>query len=133
TALSHDIYGVLRPSMSPERRVLIGRIGTVIVGLVPMIMVLTGFGAGELVQFIVALFSALMGAVFLVPVVAGVLWRRATREGAIVAMLGGLVGTVAWRLWGDTDAIDPVVPGFAASLILMIAVSLFTAPPPASA
>src|SRR5690606_39359337 len=94
TALSHDIYGVLRPSMSPERRVLIGRIGTVIVGLVPMIMVLTGFGAGELVQFIVALFSALMGAVFLVPVVAGVLWRRATREGAIVAMLGGLVGTV---------------------------------------
>lgn len=133
TALSHDIYGVLRPNMSPERRVMVGRIGTVVVGIVPMVMVLTGFGAGELVQFIVALFSALMGAVFLVPVVAGVLWRRATREGAISAMLGGLIGTVCWRQWGDTEAIDPVVPGFAAALVLMVVVSLLTTPPPASA
>ncbi|WP_053206506.1 sodium:solute symporter family transporter [Jiangella muralis] len=133
TALSHDIYGVIRPGGSPQRRVLIGRIGTVVVGIVPMIMVLTGFGTGELVQFIVALFSALMGAVFLVPVVAGVLWRRATREGAIAAMLGGLVGTVGWRQWGDIGSVDPVVPGFAASLVLMVVVSLLTAPPPASA
>lgn len=133
TALSHDIYGVIRPGGSPERRVLIGRIGTLVVGIVPMVMVLTGFGAGELVQFIVALFSALMGAVFLVPVVAGVLWRRATREGAIAAMLGGLAGTVGWRQWGDIGSVDPVVPGFAASLVLMVVVSLLTAPPPASA
>lgn len=133
TALAHDIYGALRPSGSARQRVLIGRVGTVIVGLVPMVMVLTGFGAGELVQFIVALFSALMGAVFLVPVVAGVLWRRATREGAITAMLGGLAGTVGWRLWGNTDAIDPVVPGFIASLVLMVAVSLLTPPPPTTA
>ncbi|SEF15347.1 sodium:solute symporter family transporter [Jiangella alba] len=133
TALSHDIYGVIRPGGSPQRRVLIGRIGTVAVGIVPMVMVLTGFGAGELVQFIVALFSALMGAVFLVPVVAGVLWRRATREGAIAAMVGGLAGTVGWRQWGDIGSIDPVVPGFAASLVLMVVVSLLTAPPPASA
>nr|WP_026874514.1 hypothetical protein [Jiangella gansuensis] len=133
TALSHDIYGVLRPSGSPQRRVFIGRVGTVIVGVVPMIMVLTGFGEGELVQFIVALFSALMGAVFLVPVVAGVLWKRGTREGAIAAMLGGLAGTISWRLWGDTGTIDPVVPGFAASLVLMVVVSLATAPPPAEA
>ncbi|SDT67758.1 sodium/solute symporter [Jiangella sp. DSM 45060] len=133
TALSHDIYGVIRPGGSPQRRVLIGRIGTVAVGIVPMVMVLTGFGAGELVQFIVALFSALMGAVFLVPVVAGVLWRRATREGAIAAMIGGLAGTVGWRQWGDIGSIDPVVPGFAASLVLMVVVSLLTAPPPASA
>lgn len=133
TALAHDIYGALRPSGSARQRVMIGRVGTVIVGLVPMVMVLTGFGAGELVQFIVALFSALMGAVFLVPVVAGVLWRRATREGAITAMLGGLVGTVGWRLWGNTDAIDPVVPGFIASLVLMVVVSLLTPPPPTTA
>lgn len=133
TALSHDIYGTIRPHSSPSTRLMIGRIGTVIVGLVPLVMVLTGFGAGELVQFIVALFSALMGAVFLVPVVAGVLWRRATREGAIAAMLGGLAGTIGWRLYGDTATIDPVVPGFLASLTLMVVVSLLTPPPPEKA
>lgn len=133
TALSHDIYGTIRPHSSPSTRLMIGRIGTVIVGLVPLVMVLTGFGAGELVQFIVALFSALMGAVFLVPVVAAVLWRRATREGAIAAMLGGLAGTIGWRLYGDTATIDPVVPGFLASLTLMVVVSLLTPPPPEKA
>lgn len=133
TALSHDIYGTLRPHGSPARQLMIGRVGTVVVGLVPLVMVLTGFGAGELVQFIVALFSALMGAVFLVPVVAGVLWRRANREGAIVSMIGGLVGTVGWRLFGDTTTIDPIVPGFLASLSLMVIVSLLTPPPPQEA
>lgn len=133
TALSHDIYGTIRPHGSASRRLMIGRVGTVVVGLAPLVMVLTGFGAGELVQFIVALFSAMMGAVFLVPVVAGVLWRRATREGAIFSMLGGLAGTVGWRLFGDTGSLDPVVPGFLASLLLMVVVSLLTAPPPESA
>lgn len=133
TALSHDIYGTLRPHGSPAQKLMIGRVGTVVVGLIPLVMVLTGFGAGELIQFIVALFSALMGAVFLVPVVAGVLWRRANREGAIVSMIGGLAGTVGWRLFGDTSTIDPVVPGFLASLFLMVIVSLLTPAPPTEA
>ena len=133
TALSHDIYGTLRPQGSPTRKLMIGRIGTVVVGIVPLAMVLTGFGAGELIQLIVALFSALMGAVFLVPVVAGVLWRSATREGALGAMLGGLAGTIGWKLFGDTTLIDPVVLGFAMSLTLMIVISLLTPAPPNTA
>lgn len=133
TALSHDIYGTIRPYGSPEAKLRIGRIGTIVVGLVPLGLVLSGFGAGELVQFIVALFSALMGAVFLVPVLAGVVWKRATREGALASMVGGLVATVAWRLFGATGSIDPVVPGFLTSLGLMVIVSLLTPPPPEEA
>jgi SSS family transporter len=133
TALSHDIYGTIRPGGSPQRKLMIGRIGTVLVGLVPLVMVMSGYGAGELVQFIVALFSALMGAVFLVPVLAGVVWKRATREGAITSMIGGLLGVVGWKLYGDTASIDPVVPGFLLSLGLMVVVSLLTPKPPATA
>ncbi|OZM77981.1 sodium:solute symporter [Pseudonocardia sp. MH-G8] len=133
TALAHDIYGIIRPSSSPRRKVMIGRLGTVLTGLVPLVLLILGVGAGQLVQFIVALFSALMGAVFLVPVVAGVVWRRATREGAIASMIGGLVATIGWRVFGDTDLIDPVLPGFTAALVLMVATSLVTAPPPAEA
>lgn len=133
TALSHDIFGIIRPDTSPKRMVTIGRIGTVITGLVPLLLLALGFGEGELIQFIVALFSALMGAVFLIPVVAGVLWRRATREGAIASMVGGLLATVGWKMFGDTGLIDPVVPGFATALVLMVVVSLLSAPPPAEA
>lgn len=132
-ALSHDIYGTVRRESSMQRRVLIARIATVVVGVIPLGMLLLGFAEGELVQIIVALFSALMGAAFLVPVVAGVLWRRATREGAIASMIGGVTATFLWRQFGDTDAIDPVVPGFLTALVLMVGVSLLTARPPASA
>jgi Na+/proline symporter len=65
-------------------------------------------------------------------VLAGVLWRRATREGAIAAMLGGITVTILWRLFGHA-AIDPVLPGFLTSAALMVGVSLATPPPPSSA
>ena len=132
-ALSHDIYGTIRKDSDPRRRVMIGRIGTVVVGLIPLGLLLAGFAEGELVQLIVALFSALMGAAFLVPVVAGVLWKRATREGAISSMIGGVTATILWRQLGDTEFIDPVVPGFLTALVLMVVVSYLTPAPPAEA
>ncbi|MGE5542446.1 MAG: sodium:solute symporter family protein [Bacillota bacterium] len=133
SALSHDIFGILRPRASEAQKLWVGRIGTVVVGVVPLLLLIFGIGGGSVVQIIVALFSAIMGAAFCVPVVAGVLWKRATREGAMAAMVGGLAMTFAWKIWGNTARIDPVVPGFLAALVLMVAVSLITPPPPESA
>ena len=83
-------------------------------------------------QFIVLLFTALMASSFFIPVVLGVYWRRATREGAAAAMIGGVTMTFAWEFFGS-EAIDPVLPGFLLSAALMIVVSLLTPPPPAHA
>jgi len=133
SALSEDIYqSIFDPEASHERRLLVARIGIVIVGIVPLILILSGVGEGELVQFIVLLFTALMAASFFMPVVGGVLWRRATREGAIAAMVGGITATTLWKLFGDPN-VDPVVAGFVTSTILFFAVSLATPPPPESA
>ena len=85
----------------------------------------------KLIQFIALLFTALMAASFFVPVVGGIFWKRATREGAIAAMIGA-TATAFWELLGPEN-IDPVVPGFLASAVLMFAVSMMTKPPPASA
>ena len=73
-----------------------------------------------------------MAASFFAPVLLGVYWRRATREGAIAAMLGGVTATMLWRVLGS-DTLDPVLPGFLVSVTLMVGVSLATRPPPASA
>ncbi len=133
-ALSKDIYQSLlgKERVDERRRLWIDRLGIVVVGITPVLLLLAGIGAGELVQFIVLLFSALMAACFFVPVVAGVYWRRATREGAIAAMLGGLAATFVWKLWGAA-AVDPVVPGFVGSALLLAVVSRLTPPPPAEA
>lgn len=133
SALSFDIYQrLVDPDASPRRRAWIDRLGVMIVGTVPVVLLLSGVGEGELVQFIVLLFTALMAAGFFAPVVLGVYWRRATREGAIAAMVGGVTTTFLWEAFGSS-AVDPVLPGLLVSLSLLVAVSLATPPPPASA
>lgn len=133
SALSFDIYkNLVDPGVSASRRRIIDRLGIVVVGVVPVLLLLSGVGEGELVQFIVLLFTALMASSFFIPVVLGVYWRRATREGAAAAMIGGVTMTFAWEFFGS-EAIDPVLPGFLLSAALMILVSLLTPPPPASA
>lgn len=133
SALSEDIYNsFFARSASPKRRLVVGRVGVFVVGVAPLLFVLTGVGEGELIQLIVLLFSALMAASFFVPVIGGIFWRRATREGAIAAMLGGVATAALWKLWGPS-AIDPVLPGFLVSAVAMVVVSLLTPPPPATA
>ena len=133
SALSHDIYQTLvDPDASPRRRMWVDRLGILVVGTVPVVLLLSGVGEGELVQFIVLLFTALMAASFFMPVVGGVLWKRATKEGAASAMLGGVTATFLWEVYGSQN-IDPVVPGFLTSAVLLVAVSLVTPPPPEAA
>ena len=60
------------------------------------------------------------------------LWRRATREGAAAAMVGGVTTTFLWKALGPS-ALDPVLPGFLVSAFLWWSVSLLTPPPPPEA
>lgn len=133
SALSEDIYQTFfSPKSSQKRRLAIARVGIFIVGVIPLILVLSGVGKGELVQFIVLLFTALMASSFFMPVIGGLYWKRATKEGAIAAMIGGLIMTGGWKLFGYSG-IDPVLPGFICSGLLLVVVSLITAPPPEEA
>jgi len=133
SALSVDLYqNLIHPEVTLARRMWVDRLGILVVGSVPVLLLLSGVGQGELVQFIVLLFTALMAASFVVPVVGGVLWRRATREGAAAAMVGGVTTTFLWKALGPA-AIDPVLPGFLVSGFLWWSVSLLTPPPPPGA
>ena len=126
SALSHDLYAnFVRPGASGSERQWVNRLGVAIVGLCPVVLVLSGVGEGELVQFIVLLFTALMASSFFAPVVVGLFWKRATAVGAAAAMLGGCVTTFAWKLYGPAT-IDPVLPGCAVSCLLFVAGSLAT-------
>ena len=130
SALAEDIYqSLFRPHSSQKQKLKIARIGIFIVGVIPLVVVLSGVGQGELIQFIVLLFTALMASSFFMPVIGGLYWKRATKEGAIAAMIGGLFMTAFWKLFGSSS-IDPVLPGFLCSGLLLIAVSLVSSPPP---
>ena len=133
SALSEDIYqNMIRKKASKSRRLLVARIGIFIVGIIPLISIISGFAEGELIQFIVILFTAIMAAGFFTPVIGGILWKRATKQGAIAAMIGGVLVTGLWKAFGD-PLIYPVIPGFLTSIVAYILISLITKPPPESA
>ena len=133
SALSVDLYqNLIHPTVSPSRRRWVDRLGIMAVGTLPAILLLSGVGEGELVQFIVLLFTSLMASSFVVPVVGGVFWRRATKEGAAAAMVGGVCAAFLWEAFGP-ESIDAVLPGFLTSAVLWWGVSLFTTPPPVAA
>jgi Na+/proline symporter len=128
SALARDLYGTFRPASSDRKRLLVGRVGILVVGIAPLLLVLSGVGRGELVQFIVLLYTAVMASSFFVPVVLGVYWSRATKAGALASMAGGVLTCFAWKLFG-APGVDPVLPGLAVSLVLFILVSLVTTRP----
>jgi len=133
SALSEDIYqNVIDKKASSSRRLFVARIGILIVGIVPLVSIILGFAEGELIQFIVILFTAIMAAGFFTPVVGGILWKRATKQGAIASMIGGVLGTGLWKAFGD-PLIYPVLPGFIISILCYVIFSLVTSPPPESA
>ncbi|QDU62194.1 Sodium/pantothenate symporter [Planctomycetes bacterium Pan216] len=95
----------------------------------------------QFLQYLIVFAGGALGVTFLVPMTFALFWRRANRQGALAAMLGGvavylmfyLVGFAmyeqakAWRPGG----LDPLFWGLAASLVFGVVVSLLTPPPPA--
>lgn len=130
SALSEDLYQTfIHPAASRKARMRVARTGILIVGSLPLGSIWLGWGQGELIQFIVLLFTALMASGFFMPVMGGIWWKRATKEGAIAAMLGGASTTFLWKIFGP-GTVDPVLPGFLISALLLVVVSLLSPPPP---
>jgi cation/acetate symporter len=144
SALSHDIYyRIVDPGAPAMRRVIISK------ALVLLVAILAATAASlkpaNVVHLVAAAFS-IAGSALFAPLVLGVFWRRATRAGAVVGMLAGLVVCVYYmavnlpwsRQWlgiasplADTRwwGIDPTSAGafgVPAGLLAMALVSLLT-------
>jgi Na+/pantothenate symporter len=90
-------------------------------------------------QVIIVFASAGFASTFLCPMLLGLYWRGMTRQGALCSMVGGFVVVVGLsaggRLVGLVDEINllglhPVIWGLLSSLVLAVAISRFTGPPP---
>ena len=135
-ALSHDLYyKIIDPKAETRTRLVVARVLLIVIG-----------AAGALVASLKL--TGILGAVawafdfacsgLFFPLVLGVWWKRANRQGAIAGMLGGLIAGT-WYLymvrWGGMDpwiGIDHLrfgIIGMPVSLVCMVVVSLMTAEP----
>ena len=135
-ALSHDLYyKMIDPKADTAKRLIVARMLLVVIGAagaaVASLRLTTILGA------VAWAFDFAMSGLFF-PLVLGVWWKRANREGAIAGMAVGLaVGSwylymVKWggmKPWIGIDDLRFGIVGAAASLIAMVVVTLATKEP----
>lgn len=128
-----DIYKMFFNKKASDRSItLVSRIAIVL--SVILTLILAWRKPPELLAFLIWMGIGIMLATFVVPILAGLYWRGATREGAIASMSLGLIGALVagWYHW----FVSPLplhfsFYGFVMSIAAMVVVSLLTRSPPA--
>lgn len=127
SALTEDFYrGFLRKNASSRELVWVGRTTVLLVALVAIAIASNPDSRVlGLVSYAWAGFGAAFGPVILL----SLYWKRINRNGALAGMLVGTLTVVLWKQSGS--ALYEMIPGFIASTIAVVAVSLLTREPSA--
>ena len=137
-ALSHDLYyKIIDPKAETAKRLVVARVLLVVIGFAGATIAAMEI-QGILGSVIWAFDFAMSGLFF--PLVLGVWWKRANREGAIAGMALGLISGTAYLIWVRTGGSGFLgitqltfgIFGSAVSLVSMVVVSLMTSAPNAA-
>jgi SSS family transporter len=130
TYFSWDIYKkILRPEAPDKQVLLVSQISVFVAAAATLLL---AFNPPDMLVWLIWAGIGIMYATFAVPLLAGLYWRRATREGALVSMALGLVASLVFG--GISYFKLAQLPmhfsfyAFVLAVISMIIVSLMTKP-----
>ena len=136
TSVVNDLYlPYVNRHASQKHIVWVSRLLVVVFGVVAYIVTLlfsesTGFFQKALYAF------TIYGASITPSLIAALLWKRATKQGAIASICCGAIVTLAWNEIGFVKeslptafaGLDAVLPAITLSVTMLVVVSLFTRP-----
>ncbi|WP_104135923.1 MULTISPECIES: sodium/proline symporter PutP [unclassified Cryobacterium] len=126
SALVEDLYKIVGKKASPKQLVMLGRSGVLLVAVIAALIALQQNSTIlDLVGFAWAGFGAAFGPV----VILSLYWKKLSTWGALASMITGAVVVFVWGNSALGDILYEIVPGFAASLIVAVVVSLATFKP----
>lgn len=127
TSLIEDLYTIMRKN-PPEKRTLLNlsRLAVISVAIVAAILAIS---PSDSILNLVAFAWAGFGSAFGPLMILSLYWKRLNAPGAISGVIAGAVVVFAWGSTPLGDTLYEMIPGFIASAIVTIVVSLLTAPP----
>ncbi|MFA6785413.1 MAG: sodium:proline symporter, partial [Sphaerochaeta sp.] len=123
SAFSKDIYkAFLRKEATDKETLAVSRITVVVITIIAIFLAMDPSSSiFDIVSYAWAGFGAIFGPVIL----ASLFWRRASKNGAIAAMISGGVTVVVWKqLSGGLFNVYELLPGFIIASLFMIVFSL---------
>ena len=130
-AVTRDIYQkIINKDATDETVMKLSKVVTVIIGII--VICFGVFQPGSIFEINLFAFSGM--AIFVVPILFGIYWKKATAKGAIASVI---VGTISLLLFTLNPSVKALAMGFHAlfpttiiASIVMIVVSKFTETPP---
>lgn len=130
-AVTRDIYQkIINKNATDEAVMSLSKVVTVIIGIV--VICFGVFQPGSIFEINLFAFSGM--AIFVVPILFGIYWKKATAKGAIASVIVGIISLLLFTL---NPSIKALAMGFHAlfpttiiASIVMIVVSKFTETPP---
>lgn len=130
-AVTRDIYQkIINKDATDETVMKLSKVVTVIIGII--VICFGVFQPGSIFEINLFAFSGM--AIFVVPILFGIYWKKATAKGAVAAVIVGIISLLLFTL---NPSIKALAMGFHAlfpttiiASIVMIVVSKFTKTPP---
>ena len=130
-AVTRDIYQkIINKNATDETVMKLSKVVTVIIGII--VICFGVFQPGSIFEINLFAFSGM--AIFVVPILFGIYWKKATAKGAVAAVIAGIISLLLFTLNPSVKALamgfHALFPTTIISSIVMIVVSKFTETPP---
>ena len=130
-AVTRDIYQkIINKNATDETVMKLSKVVTVIIGIV--VICFGVFQPGSIFEINLFAFSGM--AIFVVPILFGIYWKKATAKGAIASVIVGIISLLLFTLNPSVKALamgfHALFPTTIIASIVMIVVSKFTETPP---
>ncbi|MBF0530263.1 MAG: sodium:solute symporter family protein [Deltaproteobacteria bacterium] len=120
--ISNDVYKLVRPNATEQSRLRSSKWMIVFLGMTSLVFSLNIRIILEALVFAYTFFSSAIA----FPALGALMWRRATKQGVLCSMVGGLVMALSWSYFGHPLGLHEAIPGGLMSLLVMIIVSSIT-------
>lgn len=113
----------LKKNFIQKRVLTYSKLASAIIGVISLLIALRPPG---LVLALTAFAWAVIASTTLWPILFGIYWKRATKQGCAFSMLGGFLAALIWMIVGKPYGIHGFIPGLIVGFVLMVAVSYLT-------
>ncbi|RST59531.1 sodium:solute symporter family protein [Siminovitchia terrae] len=123
TNISNDIYRKwIAPNANDKQALNISRISVAVMALI-------GLGVALFIKNIIVIYTyalSLTAVSLVMPVMAAMFWKRATKIGVQASIIISLIFAFSWNFAGRPFGLHEIVPGLVVSFVVLVVVSLFT-------
>ncbi|MBM7603783.1 sodium/proline symporter [Metabacillus crassostreae] len=127
SSLTEDLYKTFfRRSATDKELVFVGRLSVLAVSILALWL---AWEQNNTILGLVSYAWAGFGAAFGPVIILSLYWVRMTKWGALAGMVMGALTVIIWSNLGLSEIMYEIVPGFAASLLAIYLVSIFTSKP----